>query len=190
MPSVTFVVVVLFAATAALPSPTSSFDGDWCWCWCWCWCCCGCGWDWDDDDVPWSHIFGEIGAIRSGDDAFVSANDSPSLLHLESTFLLFNFRSWNRLILSSSLYGPRLSVIIPIVGAHNEDEKKRRNRIIISEPSLLVLVALFGWMYHVQMNWFRERKKKKKTMTNFGSFSTNWHLIDTLLAENCSLLSN
>lgn len=36
----------------------------------------------------------------------------PSLLHLESTFLLFSFRSWKRLILSSS-HGVRVRVIIP-----------------------------------------------------------------------------
>lgn len=40
-----------------------------------------------------SHILGEIGASKSGDDVLVSAMDSPSLLHLESTFLLFNLRS-------------------------------------------------------------------------------------------------
>lgn len=38
--------------------------------------------------------------------------NSPSLLHRESTFRLFNLRSWNRLMLSRS-HGPRLSVIIP-----------------------------------------------------------------------------
>lgn len=50
-----------------------------------------------DDDIvtsgPWSHILGDIGANRSGDEVLVSATDSPSLLHLESIFLRFSFRS-------------------------------------------------------------------------------------------------
>lgn len=75
--------------------------------------------------VSSSHIFGERGANKSGDDVLVSAIDSPSLLHLESIFLRFNFRSWKRLILSSSLYGPRLSVIIPV-------EKKFRFSFVLT----------------------------------------------------------
>lgn len=74
----------------------------------------------------WSHIFGDNGVRRSGDEVLVSASDSPSLLHLESTFLRFNLRSWKRLILSSSLYGPRLSVIIP------DSERKNRESIFSS----------------------------------------------------------
>lgn len=41
----------------------------------------------------WSHIFGESGVNRSGDEVLVSASDSPSLLHRESTFLRFSFKS-------------------------------------------------------------------------------------------------
>lgn len=62
---------------------------------------------------PASAMRGE-GGPGSGDDVLVSAADSPSLLHRESTFRLFSFRSWKRLMLSRS-HGPRLSVIIPIV---------------------------------------------------------------------------
>lgn len=42
---------------------------------------------------PVSHIFGDIGASRSGEEVEVSATDSPSLLHLESIFRRFSFRS-------------------------------------------------------------------------------------------------
>lgn len=62
---------------------------------------------------PASAIRGD-GGPGSGDDVLVSAADSPSLLHRESTFRLLSLRSWNRLMLSRS-HGPRLSVIIPIV---------------------------------------------------------------------------
>lgn len=62
---------------------------------------------------PASAMRGD-GGPGSGDDVLVSAADSPSLLHRESTFRLLSLRSWNRLMLSRS-HGPRLSVIIPMV---------------------------------------------------------------------------
>lgn len=42
---------------------------------------------------PESHILGDMGAKRSGDEVEVSATDSPSLLHLESILRRFSFRS-------------------------------------------------------------------------------------------------
>lgn len=103
----------LAAAATAVFTGASGGKGDECCCS----CCCGCCITLDahvdvvehadavviDDvaesvteigiGVAVSHIFGDSGAKRSGDEVEVSATDSPSLLHLESIFRRFSFRS-------------------------------------------------------------------------------------------------
>lgn len=112
-----------------------------------CWLDCKCAPDW----FPWfaaSHIFGDMGAIKSGDDVLVSANDSPSLLQRESTLRRLSFKSWKRLILSSSLYGPRLKVIIPV----GETKKKEMSSLCVN---WLAMTQCNRWNYSSSQFPFR-----------------------------------